>query len=480
MTDPDRPPRALVVAVDRTPAPLASLAARTLANLKSQALEGVPPHRLIVSEDGSAMFQTIGAALAVAIDGDEILVRPGDYRESLEISMSVTIQGDGSVDEILIQPSGELGCLELRAGEGTISGISFAWPESESIERRGFDSSLISITGGKWTLDDIRAGDFAGDAIRASGHSVIALRGIRVASRGPGVVVEGHASINLLDSEIEAFPTGVFINSSASHRMQRCRVDAEEALVVHNAASVVIDDNDLVGEVELHNVAIASVISNRLSSPTIGLVVEGGGGRYSGNQIDSRGIGLRVLAGQAVFGSNQIDADLTGVEIGADFSGRVEDHDVWGPYPSAVISVVDSPDCVLAGNKRRHSEAQSELDVREFGAGLGIRLSSTNQYGPTPLNIYDPGQPLPQENLFSAPAVGTLGTIAAPLEEPSHDVGELRAFDRVVAWGIVETAGDRTENGMALRFVVGPDGRLRGERTDIPRDESTRVWFYRT
>ena len=83
MADPDPELRALVVAPDRTPVPLANLAQRTLATLKVPDLALGASRQLIVSADGSAMFTTIGAALAVAGDGDDILVRPGEYRESL-------------------------------------------------------------------------------------------------------------------------------------------------------------------------------------------------------------------------------------------------------------------------------------------------------------------------------------------------------------------------------------------------------------
>ena len=81
MTDEESPRLDLVPLPYRTLGPARSLALRTLATL--QASDLAVPRRLVVAADGSAMFITIGAALEVAGDGDEIVVEPGRYVEHL-------------------------------------------------------------------------------------------------------------------------------------------------------------------------------------------------------------------------------------------------------------------------------------------------------------------------------------------------------------------------------------------------------------
>ena len=54
----------------------------------------------VVAQDGSGDFPTIGEALSAAVDGDMILVEPGEYVESLVIDKEVTLSGDGAVDTV--------------------------------------------------------------------------------------------------------------------------------------------------------------------------------------------------------------------------------------------------------------------------------------------------------------------------------------------------------------------------------------------
>ena len=49
----------------------------------------------IVAQDGSGDFTTITEAVAMAKDGDTILVRPGTYDEAITIDKDITLMGDG-------------------------------------------------------------------------------------------------------------------------------------------------------------------------------------------------------------------------------------------------------------------------------------------------------------------------------------------------------------------------------------------------
>jgi hypothetical protein len=49
----------------------------------------------VVTADGSGDFATITEALASAVDGDTVLVRPGTYQEDLVIRHDITVRGDG-------------------------------------------------------------------------------------------------------------------------------------------------------------------------------------------------------------------------------------------------------------------------------------------------------------------------------------------------------------------------------------------------
>lgn len=57
---------------------------------------------IIVAQDGSGHHATIQAAIDAATDGDEILIRPGTYAESIITDKSVSLTGDGDPADIVI------------------------------------------------------------------------------------------------------------------------------------------------------------------------------------------------------------------------------------------------------------------------------------------------------------------------------------------------------------------------------------------
>jgi hypothetical protein len=57
---------------------------------------------LIVDPNDPSCFATLNEALADALDGEKIMVKPGEYRENLIIERQVHLIGDGAMDDIKI------------------------------------------------------------------------------------------------------------------------------------------------------------------------------------------------------------------------------------------------------------------------------------------------------------------------------------------------------------------------------------------
>ncbi|MBU0691886.1 right-handed parallel beta-helix repeat-containing protein [bacterium] len=57
---------------------------------------------LIVDPQDSSCFATLNEAIADALDGEKIMVKPGDYRENLIVDKQIYIIGDGAMDDIRI------------------------------------------------------------------------------------------------------------------------------------------------------------------------------------------------------------------------------------------------------------------------------------------------------------------------------------------------------------------------------------------
>jgi hypothetical protein len=113
----------------------------------------VPDEQGPVRIEGKGSFATIGEAVAEAVDGDVIVVGPGTYEETVEITTGVEIRGDGpDVVEFLIPFDGP--AFRLRDANAVISGISFLSraPEAGSTRRQA-----MVIDGGVVILEDLVA-----------------------------------------------------------------------------------------------------------------------------------------------------------------------------------------------------------------------------------------------------------------------------------------------------------------------------------
>lgn len=82
-------------------------------------LKPAEPKTLIVPDN----FQTIGSAIANAIEGDTILVREGDYSEILTIDKSVTLIGENE-DATVIRGQGDLTVVSIVRDGVYISGFT--------------------------------------------------------------------------------------------------------------------------------------------------------------------------------------------------------------------------------------------------------------------------------------------------------------------------------------------------------------------
>jgi hypothetical protein len=59
-------------------------------------------NQLIVDPKNSSCFATLNEAVADAMDGEKIFVKPGEYRENLIVEKQIHIIGDGAMDDIRI------------------------------------------------------------------------------------------------------------------------------------------------------------------------------------------------------------------------------------------------------------------------------------------------------------------------------------------------------------------------------------------
>ena len=63
----------------------------------------VPTPMIVVAKDGSGTVTTISEAVAMAQDGDTVLVKPGTYHESVAITEDITLRGDGDPGAVVLE-----------------------------------------------------------------------------------------------------------------------------------------------------------------------------------------------------------------------------------------------------------------------------------------------------------------------------------------------------------------------------------------
>jgi parallel beta-helix repeat protein len=61
------------------------------------------PPAIVVAQDGSGTVTTITEAVAMAHDGDTVLVKPGTYHESIVITEDITLRGDGDRAAVILE-----------------------------------------------------------------------------------------------------------------------------------------------------------------------------------------------------------------------------------------------------------------------------------------------------------------------------------------------------------------------------------------
>ncbi|HTW92699.1 MAG TPA: pectinesterase family protein [bacterium] len=118
---------------------LLAVAGLQCVNTKIVGRPALPRPNLVVAWDGSTDYRTINHALDDAEADDVILVKPGIYRETIEIDKDqgpFTIVGEDPATTV-IDAGGEYAAITLKSDGNHISGLTIKGGESHGIYIRG-------------------------------------------------------------------------------------------------------------------------------------------------------------------------------------------------------------------------------------------------------------------------------------------------------------------------------------------------------
>ena len=113
---------------------------------------------IVVAQDGSGTVTTIADAVAMAQAGDTILVTPGTYVESIEITKDITLHGDGDgPGDVIIEISADGATTPTRQGTAPY-GLRLVDTSAivTDLSVHGPDHAVgIQVSGGAPTLEDL-------------------------------------------------------------------------------------------------------------------------------------------------------------------------------------------------------------------------------------------------------------------------------------------------------------------------------------
>jgi len=177
----------------------------------------VSRQNLVVAPGTPGAYPTIGAALARAVDGDTISVRPGRYTERLIVAKRVTISADDGPGTVEVSAA-EGSVLVVNGGGVTLRGLGLGSDDTEL--------AAVDVQRGEAALDScvVRAASWTALLSRLDGS--LAMRGGAVVNpAGAGVVVTSARPSTLEGVTIEdAGTSAVVVAESGALTLRQIRI----------------------------------------------------------------------------------------------------------------------------------------------------------------------------------------------------------------------------------------------------------------
>jgi hypothetical protein len=341
---------------------------------------------IIVDPNGTGDTTTINEAVAIAEDGDEILVLSGIYKESVTITKDITLRGEDRDSVIVVVGDTCRYDFETEVAvcpEGTPLLEPFdpyvGEPQTFGILVDGADAEISDLTV-RPKVEDVYGYVVVGGAPKFrnvdSDVTVVAVLGGSAAEftdsvfRGP-VFIEGQSPARLVGNQFTEF---LDVNTGTDRFASEDWDLAPDEPMPIGGAEAEIRDNELVtisfagpvtvagnifvyGDNEDDSFAIVvedgegwSISDNTISGyPRFGIRQKGGsGGDVVGNTLIDNSAGMSVITGpDSRVASNRVEGGLTGIRVKG--SGVVEDNEVRGAERLGLI-IDDDATVTVTGN----------------------------------------------------------------------------------------------------------------------------------
>ncbi|MFD6529920.1 right-handed parallel beta-helix repeat-containing protein [Streptomyces sp. NPDC060184] len=195
---------------------------------------------LLVSQDGTAPYRTIGAALAAATDGALITIAAGTYQETLVVNRVVTLAAGATGVRI---DGGGAGAVVIDAEAARLSGLV--------LEGGSEQTPVVEVRRGEAALEECTVSGNAWAGILVWHRGTLIARSCRVTGpAGAGIVVTSTGA-NVIEGTLvgRTLSSAIVVAERGRLTVRDCRIDEAggNGVCVNGQAHGIVEDTRITG-----------------------------------------------------------------------------------------------------------------------------------------------------------------------------------------------------------------------------------------
>ncbi|MEW2625030.1 right-handed parallel beta-helix repeat-containing protein [Streptomyces sp. NPDC048106] len=195
---------------------------------------------LLVSQDGSAPYRTIGQALAAASDGALITIAAGTYREALVIDRVVTLASGAEPGAVRVD-GGTASAVVIAAEAAQLNGLS--------LEGGSEQVPVVEVRHGEASLQQCTVSGNAWAGILAWQRGTLIARSCRVTGPGGAGIVVTSSGVNVVEQSTVAqtLSSAIVVAERGRLTVRDCRLEEPggNGVCVNGQARAVVERTEI-------------------------------------------------------------------------------------------------------------------------------------------------------------------------------------------------------------------------------------------
>ncbi|MDJ0726499.1 MAG: right-handed parallel beta-helix repeat-containing protein [Prochloraceae cyanobacterium] len=309
------------------------------------------PLDLVVSKESGSRVQSINHALAIAREGDTILVRSGLYQESITIDKPVTILGEAGAQDTIIEGI-ELNCIDMQASEAKIKNLTL---QGDPATCRPNFRAVLEIHRGNLIIENCFITTSIGIGVKIYQGAFPLIKNCRIYGgkdtgikivRGGGGIIENcdisyhHSSNIIISGEGKSIvrkckihgskKSGIWIAENSSALIEECQIYAN----AYPGIGITSKSNPTIRNCQIYNGTNGILITNNSR------------GTIENCKIFKNSYpGIAITAGaNPTIRNCQIYNGTNGISIAERGKGIIEDCQIYNnTYPGIAINLEGNP-----------------------------------------------------------------------------------------------------------------------------------------